>query len=385
LKTLYNTGVRHTCIYVGGATRYGAVTVKSITVKEAAEALGISTRAVLLRREKGSLKGFMTTNARGSEEYRIYPTKEILEGLHKIGSPLVASPEAEAEFDVVDVSGKEVEGQNHSAPRATAMADRETEDAQDVEPLSDDAKSPTYGAGDTVPPSTSGPTDWTKAERAKAANGVAEDLWNNLISKFMTQIGEKDQLIGEMRSELQEKDRQLLLLPDSEAIAKRVEEEARKLSEAERQKAEEEAKRAEAEAQRAETEKKNNELAQLEVIALQKQVGLLQEKASSFAKLTELEAELPLLQGQLAQERLQKDEALAEATAKLTALEKAKEEAETAKAKLEESLQSEIARLREEKDEQAKSIESKFDALSQELKQLQKPQTSWWMKMLGSQ
>ncbi len=358
--------------------------MKSITVKEAAEALGISTRAVLLRREKGSLKGFMTTNARGSEEYRIYPTKEILEGLHKIGSPLVASPEAEAEFDVVDVSGKEVEGQNHSAPRATAVADRETEDAQDVEPLSDNTKSPTYGAGDTVPAATSGPADWTKADRTKAANGVAEDLWNNLISKFMAQIGEKDQLIGEMRSELQEKDRQLLLLPDSEAIAKRVEEEARKLSEAERQKAEEEARRAEAEAQRAETEKKNNELAQLEVIALQKQVGLLQEKASSFAKLTELEAELPLLQGQLAQERLQKDQALAESSAKVKALEGAKYEAEQAKIRLEESLQAEIARLREEKEVQVQVMESQFDAINQKLELLQKPKPSFWKRFFTS-
>jgi hypothetical protein len=351
--------------------------VKSITVKEAAEALGISTRAVLLRREKGALKGFMTTNARGSEEYRIYPTKEIMEGLHRIGSSLVASPEAEAEFNVVDVSGTEVESPSHAAPKATAVADREVENAQDVETLLDNTKSPTFGASDTVPSLTNAPSDWTKADRTKAANGVAEDLWNNLIAKFVTTLGEKDQLIGEMRSELQEKERQLLLLPDSEAIAKKVEEEAKKLSEAERQKAQEET-------QRAETERKNNELAQLEVVALQKQISLLQEKASSFAKLTELESELPILKGQLAQERLQKDEALAEATAKLTALEIAKEEAEMAKAKLEESLQSEIARLREEKDEQAQSIESKFDALSQELKQLQKPQKSWLQKMFSS-
>ncbi|MBI2711232.1 MAG: hypothetical protein HYX41_00010, partial [Bdellovibrio sp.] len=52
-------------------------------------------------------------------------------------------------------------------------------------------------------------------------------------------------------------------------------------------------------------------------------------------------------------------------------------EAEEAKAKLEESLQSEIARLRDEKDDQAKAIESKFDALNQKLEELKKPQASW--------
>ncbi|NJL70591.1 MAG: hypothetical protein HC888_02705, partial [Candidatus Competibacteraceae bacterium] len=58
-------------------------------------------------------------------------------------------------------------------------------------------------------------------------------------------------------------------------------------------------------------------------------------------------------------------------------LENAKLEAEEAKSKLEESLKAEIARLRDEKEEQSKAIESKFDALSQELKQLQKPQLPW--------
>jgi DNA repair exonuclease SbcCD ATPase subunit len=78
------------------------------------------------------------------------------------------------------------------------------------------------------------------------------------------------------------------------------------------------------------------------------------------------------------------ERALEEAASKLSALENGKREAEEAKAKLEESLQSEIARLRDEKDDQAKAIESKFDALNQKLEELKKPQASWWKKLLGS-
>jgi replicative DNA helicase len=92
---------------------------------------------------------------------------------------------------------------------------------------------------------------------------------------------------------------------------------------------------------------------------------------------------LPTLERQLDEERLQNARELTEATAKLCALENAKQEAEEAKVKLEASLQGEIARLREEKEDQAKVIETKFDALNQKLEALQKPQTSWWKKFFN--
>lgn len=92
---------------------------------------------------------------------------------------------------------------------------------------------------------------------------------------------------------------------------------------------------------------------------------------------------MPSLQRQLDLERLQRrEEDLAEATTKVRDLENAKNEAEIAKSQLEASLQREIARLREEKDDQAKAIQSKFDALNEKLKQLQGP---WWKKLLGNQ
>ncbi len=56
--------------------------MRTITVKEAAAALGITPRAVSYRLEKGQLKGTLSKNeATGVPEWRIYPNKEILSGL----------------------------------------------------------------------------------------------------------------------------------------------------------------------------------------------------------------------------------------------------------------------------------------------------------------
>ncbi|MBP9811341.1 hypothetical protein KBF38_23745 [bacterium] len=93
----------------------------------------------------------------------------------------------------------------------------------------------------------------------------------------------------------------------------------------------------------------------------------------------------PLLATIRDQERLEKERALAEATDKLQVLEKAKQDAETARSEFEASLQSEISRLREKKEEQAKTIETKFDVLQQLLEELQKPKPTFWQKMFGAQ
>ncbi len=51
--------------------------MRTVTVKEAADALGLTTRAITSRLAKGDLKGIQKTNAYGVKEWRIYPTKEI--------------------------------------------------------------------------------------------------------------------------------------------------------------------------------------------------------------------------------------------------------------------------------------------------------------------
>ncbi len=51
--------------------------MKTLTVKEVAQTLGITTRAVIQRLSKGQLKGTRKTNQYGIQEWLVYPNKEI--------------------------------------------------------------------------------------------------------------------------------------------------------------------------------------------------------------------------------------------------------------------------------------------------------------------
>lgn len=189
------------------------------------------------------------------------------------------------------------------------------------------------------------------------AQAPIKSMIREMSQQFAEQLSKEKQLNFQLQRELQEKDAQLKLLPDFQ--------------------------------KEAEERRKEAEAKELEAIALAKQVEamrvLAEEKAADLARLNELETQtLPSMQRQLDLERLQKEKDLAEAAARVTALENAKQEADIAKSKLEVSLQNEIARLRDEKEEQARAIENKFDALNEKLETLQKPQTPWWKKLLGA-
>lgn len=221
--------------------------MKTISVRDAAAALGITNRAVLYRREKGHLKGQLIKNDNGVPEYRIYPNKEIIEGLKRIGSPLIAS-EAIQEADIV-----EAEAQTVFAPG---------DDIQDIGVEPEDAEGSF----------TAKPGDRTDPARA-TAGGVAEELWSNLINRFLEKLEEKDQLIGEMRTEMADKDRQLKLLPDLE--------------------------------KKAEEERKAAELRALEAAALQKQIEAMQAKKeealNAQQKVEELEQQMQQLRAEEAE------------------------------------------------------------------------------------
>lgn len=79
---------------------------RTISVKEAAAALGITPRAVTYRLEKGSLKGTLNKNEFGVPEWRIYPNKEILSGLNNqadvANSPINFEPTDVVEAESVD-------------------------------------------------------------------------------------------------------------------------------------------------------------------------------------------------------------------------------------------------------------------------------------------
>lgn len=88
--------------------------MKNISVKEAAEVLGVTPRTIQYKLQNGDLKGVRSRNQYGKDEWRIYPNKQILEAFaQKSGS---AQPEvtefAPMEDDVVeaeDVTGEEFE------------------------------------------------------------------------------------------------------------------------------------------------------------------------------------------------------------------------------------------------------------------------------------
>ncbi len=336
--------------------------MKTIPVKEVAEALGISARGVLYRREKGHLKGVLVKNDRGVDEYRIYPTKEIIEGLRKIGSPLVASNEAVAEFEVVD---------------------------QSVVPEEDKVLDSTFGEDDIVDATPTSPRKGLTEDNQIAANAVADQLWNGIIERFTEKLAAKDQLIGEMRADIAEKDRRLLLLPDHEAIKRKAEEEANKIADIERAKAEAARKKAEEESLRAEQERKNAEAKELESEALKKQIAALQAKAAPElerqleAEKAAKERELLLLQAQLEDTRKAKEQEVKALEARLSDIDEYKKVSEESQRKLEE-LQKALDERNVAEREKAFETTAIREELSALASQLQKAQTPWWKKLFSA-
>lgn len=302
--------------------------MKTLSVKQVAEVLGVGTRAIIKRLDKKQLKGTRRVNKYGTEEWWIYPNNEIKAALEKAGRIDILGPqESYADADIVDLDEELI--------------------APDEDELNEDGT-------ESTPVNTGA---WTNEARSSTQD-LADGVWNNIIGRFLGELKERDQLIGEMRGELADKDRQLKLLPDYQ-------------------------KEAEIRRQEAETQ-------ELKAIALAKQIQAAQELAQRNAaeaeRLAKLETEVvPILERQLAEERVQKERELAEALAKLTAIESDKREVEEAKAKLEESLKNEIELLKVQKEEQSISIQSQLETLNIKLEQLQKPQTSWWKKLMGAQ
>lgn len=302
--------------------------MKTLSVKQVAEVLGVGTRAIIKRLDKKQLKGTRRVNKYGTEEWWIYPNNEIKAALEKAGRIDILGPqESYADADIVDLDEE-------------LIAPDEDEPGENV-----------------TEPSPHSPGAWTNEARGSTQE-MAEGVWNNIIGRFLGELKERDQLIGEMRSELADKDRQIKLLPDFQKEA--------------------EIRRLEAETQ------------ELKAIALTKQIQAMQElvqsKAVESERLARLETEIvPILERQLEEERIQKERDKAEAMARLSSLEADNRKVEEAKAKLEESLKSEIELLKVQKEEQSLSIQSQLETLNLKLEQLQKPQTSWWKKFLGAE
>jgi len=297
--------------------------MKTLSVKQVAEVLGVGTRAIIKRLDKKQLKGTRRVNKYGTEEWWIYPNNEIKAALEKAGRIDILGPQQSyADADIIDLDEELI------APDEDEQSEEGTE---------------------SIPVNAGSWTDETRGSTKEMAEGV----WNNIIGRFLGELKERDQLIGEMRSELADKDRQLKLIPDFQKEA--------------------EIKRQEAEAQ------------ELKAIALAKQIQAMQRleenRVVEVERLAKLELDVvPSLERQLEEARVQREKELSDALARLSALEADKHEIEESKAKLEQSLTEEIARLKEDKDEQSKAVQEKFLALTEKLDKLDKP---WWKKMLG--
>jgi len=297
--------------------------MKTLSVKQVAEVLGVGTRAIIKRLDKKQLKGTRRVNKYGTEEWWIYPNNEIKAALEKAGRIDILGPQQSyADADIIDLDEELI------APDEDEQSEEGTE---------------------SIPVN---PGSWTDETRGSTQE-MAEGVWNNIIGRFLGELKERDQLIGEMRSELADKDRQLKLIPDFQKEA--------------------EIKRQEAEAQ------------ELKAIALAKQIQAMQRleenRVVEVERLAKLELDVvPSLERQLEEARVQREKELSDALARLSALEADKHEIEESKAKLEQSLTEEIARLKEDKDEQSKAVQEKFLALTEKLDKLDKP---WWKKMLG--
>jgi hypothetical protein len=85
--------------------------VKTISVKEAAEALGVSPRAIQYKLQNGDLKGTRTKNQYGVAEWRVWPNKDISAALsQKQGF----KDEAAINFEPTEEDTIEAEEVNHS-------------------------------------------------------------------------------------------------------------------------------------------------------------------------------------------------------------------------------------------------------------------------------
>ena len=61
--------------------------MRTISVREAAEALGVSPRTIQYKLQNGNLKGTRQKNQFGVEEWRVWPNKEIAEAVAKKQGP----------------------------------------------------------------------------------------------------------------------------------------------------------------------------------------------------------------------------------------------------------------------------------------------------------
>lgn len=308
--------------------------MKTLSVKQVADVLGVSPRAVLKRLNNQQLKGTRRTNKYGVEEWWVYPNKEIRTALEASGRTDLLGNEIPTDAEIVDAETQSFE------PPADVEEPDETIDAT--------------------------PPDWRRDEMARLEI-IAEKLMKPLAEKLEAQamaLREKDMII-------EEQSRQLKLLPDLE-------------------------KRAEEERKASELRALETEALKKQITALQEQIQ--QAPAEDIEKelqreKQEKESELARLREELEQERTQKQGEIKSLEEKLASVEDYKKVADEAQRKVEElqrmieeaqqqetqktAALEEIKQLQEEKNA---AVLQEVAALSAKLEKAQKP---WWKTFFG--
>lgn len=149
--------------------------MKTISVKEAAEALGVSPRAVQYKLQNGDLKGTRTKNQYGVDEWRVWPNKQISEALsQKQGG------KSEGSADAINFSPNE----------------NETVEAEEV----------AYNDGEEV---FDEPSNWRQVEMERL-----ELMAEKLVKPLAERVEAQAIALREQENIIEDQKRQLRLLPD---------------------------------------------------------------------------------------------------------------------------------------------------------------------------
>lgn len=271
--------------------------MRTLTVKEAAQALGVSVRTVQHRLNTGELKGKRTPNQYGVSEWRVWPNKEIMERLAPGKT-----------FEELDFSTPQEEFQGGDSSAVV--------DAEAIESEREDLDEPSL-----------------------------RTIVRELTKQFSEHLSREKTIVAQLQRDLEDKDRQLKLLPDFQ--------------------------------KQAEDQRKEAELKELESIALRKQVEALKSEEESqkaeIARLAKLEAEVvPSLSAQTEA----KEAELAKLHSDLEAV-RLDMEAKEGQAK---ALEVENERLKQ-KAEEATLSAVKLEQLEKEIQLLKQPKPSFWKKL----
>ncbi|MDX2105618.1 MAG: hypothetical protein SFY67_04370 [Candidatus Melainabacteria bacterium] len=301
--------------------------MRTVTVREVAQALNLTKRAIMYRLESGKLKGIRVKNDFGIEEWRIYPTKEIVEALNRMASK---NPTEEPETYI-----------DHSSIEAQEIGIEEYEEV---------AESSFSGVRND-------------RERIRL---LAEELVTPLLEKIDSQT----RLL--IRQEIEIEDLKIKLLPDLEKKA----EEERKAAELKEleivalQKQIEALKETADNSSTGTIEDLENKISSLEqnvLPELQKQLET--ERKTKIAEVAKLQNEVEKLAQQAVESELIREKATELENQVPQLLEKLDKQSEE-KAALEE----EIERLRRENENNSASLKSEL---------LKKNEKSWWKGFFG--